>query len=218
MIDFEGPLPQYARVLDFLAETEVVRLFDWTIATAGHFQPATVGEGKSRLDSRRRIALTSAKLGPLEALLRERLLFVLPELMAATGTNGPLPTSLELQLAAHGDGAFYGPHLDMPVGASRTAASGDRREDRVLSAVYYFHAEPQRFSGGQLRLFRFGQVPKVQESQNARHVDIEPARNSLVAFPSWVPHEVRAIRVPSGAFRDYRFGLNCWYCRAIASA
>jgi SM-20-related protein len=217
VIDFEGPLPRFARVSDFLAETEAARLFDWAIATADNFQPATVGEGRSRVDPGQRIGLTSAKLGPIEAILRERLLGALPELMDATGTSGPLPSYLELQLAAHGDGAFYGPHLDMPVGAGRTATS-DRRDDRVLSAVYYFHAEPQRFSGGHLRLFRFGQVPAVQESQEAKHVDIEPVRNSLVAFPSWVPHEVRPIRVPSGDFRDYRFALNCWYCRAIAPA
>ena len=48
------------------------------------------------------------------------------------------------------------------------------------------------------------------------HIDLEPLRNSLVAFPSWVPHEVRPIGVPSGDFGDYRFALNCWYCRALA--
>jgi Rps23 Pro-64 3,4-dihydroxylase Tpa1-like proline 4-hydroxylase len=170
-----------------------------------------------RIDPERRIGLTTRKLGPLEGRLRERLLTALPKLMAETGTGGPPPTSLELELAAHADGAYYRPHLDIPVGADRQPLGANPGEDRVLSAVYYFHAEPKGFSGGQLRLYGFGPVPAAGEEQRA-HIDLEPVRNSLVAFPSWVPHEVRPVSVPSGDFRDYRFALNCWFCRALAPA
>lgn len=216
MAEIEGPLPRYARIFDFLPEDEVQKLFEWALSTADRFRPATVSKARPRVDPDRRIALTSAKLGPLEGLLRERFLAALPHIMADTGTAGPSPTALELELAAHGDGAYYGPHLDIAIGASREAKGAGRGEDRVLSAVYYFHTQPQAFSGGQLRLFRFGALPPVQEPQPASHVDLEPVRNSLVAFPSWVPHEVRRISVPTGEFRDYRFALNCWYCRNLA--
>ena len=216
MTENEGPLPRYARIFDFLTESEVQQLFEWALSTADRFRPATVSKMRPRVDPDRRIALTSANLGPLETMLRERLLAALPQVVAGTGTVGPSPTSLELELAAHGDGAYYGPHIDMPVGASRQMNGSCRGEDRVLSAVYYFHAQPQAFSGGQLRLFRFGAIPPVQEPQQANHVDLEPVRNSLVAFPSWVPHEVRRIIVPTGEFSDYRFALNCWYCRAVS--
>jgi Rps23 Pro-64 3,4-dihydroxylase Tpa1-like proline 4-hydroxylase len=56
----------------------------------------------------------------------------------------------------------------------------------------------------------------VAGEQQRAHIDLEPVRNSLVAFPSWVPHEVRPIAVPGGDFEGYRFALNCWYCRALA--
>jgi SM-20-related protein len=214
-----GPLPPYARVFDFLPESEHQLLFDWALSIRDRFRPATVSKGRPerefRVDPERRIALTARKLGPLEAMLRERLLGALQELMTCTGTCGPPPTSLELELAAHGDGAYYRPHIDIPVGVDRKPLGAKPGEDRVLSAVYYFHAEPQAFSGGQLRLYPFGPIPTVAEPQPTKNIDLEPVRNSLVAFPSWVPHEVRRIRCPSGHFRDDRFALNCWYCRAI---
>ena len=149
-------------------------------------------------------------------MLSERLLAALPQVMAGTGTGGLPPVSLELELAAHGDGAFYLPHLDIPVGARRKPVSGSPHEDRVLSAVYYFHHLPKAFSGGELRLFRFGADSDATRADPANHVDLEPVGNNLVAFPSWIYHEVRPVSCPSGEFRDYRFALNCWYCRTLA--
>jgi SM-20-related protein len=215
----EGPLPPYARILDFLPEDELGQLLNWVFSVRDKFQPATVSKGRPkrefRVDPERRIGLTTRKLGPLRGVLSERLLKALPELMAGTGTGGSPPTSLELELAAHADGAYYRPHIDIPVGANRQPLGANPGEDRVLSAVYYFYAEPKGFTGGQLRLYGFGPIPAAGEEQRA-YVDIEPVRNSLVAFPSWVPHEVRPIAVPSGDFGDYRFALNCWFCRALA--
>lgn len=220
MAEAEGPLPPYARIVDFLTDDEHRQLLEWVLSIRDKFRPATVSKGRSKRESRvdpeRRIGLTTRKLGPLEAVLRERLLAALPELMAGTGTGGPPPTSLELELAAHGDGAYYRPHIDIPLGADRQPLGANPGEDRVLSAVYYFYTEPKAFTGGQLRLFAFGPVPAAGEQQQRAHIDLEPVRNSLVAFPSWVPHEVRPIGVPSGDFGDYRFALNCWYCRALA--
>jgi hypothetical protein len=221
LTDVEGPLPPYARILDFLTEDEHRQLLNWVLSIRDRFRPATVSKkGPKRdiqVDPERRIGLTTRKLGPLEGVLRERLLEALPKLMAGTGIGGPAPTSLELELAAHADGAYYRPHFDIPVGANRQPLGANPGEDRVLSAVYYFYAEPKGFTGGQLRLYGFGPVPAAGEEQRA-HVDVEPVRNSLVAFPSWVPHEVRPIGVPSRDFGDYRFALNCWFCRALAPA
>jgi Rps23 Pro-64 3,4-dihydroxylase Tpa1-like proline 4-hydroxylase len=206
--------------LDFLPENEHRALLEWAIASQERFEPATVskGEGDLRVNPKRRIALVSRDLGPLEDRLRKRLLGALPDLMATTGTAGAAPTSLELELAAHGDGAFFRPHLDVPVGHDRQPLGANPGEDRVLSAVYYFYAEPKAFSGGQLRLYPFGPAPTGEEPQPVRHIELEPVRNSLVAFPSWASHEVRPISCPSGQFADYRFALNCWYCRVVEPA
>jgi Rps23 Pro-64 3,4-dihydroxylase Tpa1-like proline 4-hydroxylase len=44
-------------------------------------------------------------------------------------------------------------------------------------------------------------------------VDIEPVQNSLVAFHSWMRHEVRPVGIAGDRFRDNRFAINCWYQR-----
>ena len=85
-------------------------------------------------------------------------------------------------------------------------------EDRVISAVYYFYREPKGFSGGALRLYRFG-ADAQDPAADAGSIAFEPRQNSLVCFPSWAKHKVEAVSCPSGKFEDYRFGLNCWFCR-----
>ena len=78
----------------------------------------------------------------------------------------------------------------------------------MISAVYYFHREPKAFSGGALRLYRFGVDPHDPASE-ADSVAFEPRQNSLVCFPSWAVHKVDLVRCASDRFEDFRFGLNC---------
>jgi Rps23 Pro-64 3,4-dihydroxylase Tpa1-like proline 4-hydroxylase len=107
--------------------------------------------------------------------------------------------TLENELVAHGDGAFYKRHID-----TKTADYQDVERIRVLSGVYYFYTEPKAFTGGALRLYTIG----GKEGEN--FVDIEPVRNSLIVFLSWVPHEVLLTYCPSKRFVDSRFAINCW--------
>jgi Rps23 Pro-64 3,4-dihydroxylase Tpa1-like proline 4-hydroxylase len=100
---------------------------------------------------------------------------------------------------AHGDGAFFTRHFD-----TIRANDSDQKRIRVLSGVYYFNAEPKAFTGGALRLHAIG----GKEGEN--FVDIEPARNSLVVFLSWAPHEVLPVSCPSKRFIDSRFAINYW--------
>ena len=52
---------------------------------------------------------------------------------------------VERQLTAHGSGGFFAPHVDTghPIAANRR-----------ISCVYYFHASPRRFTGGELKIVR----------------------------------------------------------------
>jgi Rps23 Pro-64 3,4-dihydroxylase Tpa1-like proline 4-hydroxylase len=139
---------------------------------------------------------------------------LLPQLEQATRCKSEA-AAVELELAAHGDGAHFHAHLDIPNGKHRKPLGAEPGMDRILSAVYYFHREPKAFSGGDLRLFRFGAHPADGPVAEEDRVDIAPLQNSLVAFPSWALHEVRPIQCPSQAFEDYRFAINCWYCREL---
>ena len=217
MPTFLGPLPPFYQRRHFLAGDERRELLDFVFANRADFVPAVVNQGQAdshnRIDSDKRIALTSRNLGPLDPMLRDRLGAALPAISAHLGI-GMTADSLELELAAHGDGAFFGAHTDIPIGADRKPLSDEPGQDRILSAVYYFHAAPKGFSGGKLRLFRFGADPHAEGRDAANHLDIDPTDNSLAAFASGVRHEVTRVDCPSGRFEDYRFALNCWYCAA----
>jgi SM-20-related protein len=216
----KGPLPPHARLTGFLPADEHGALLGWVLANERRFTPALVssersGRSSPGVDANQRIALSLRDLGPFEQSLSERLLAALPPLVAATGLRGAEPRSLELELTAYGDGAFYRAHIDIPTGPDRERVGARQGEDRVLSAVYYFYREPKAFSGGELRLYRFG--ADVEGSvAGVDFVDLRPSQNSLAAFPSWAGHEVRRVSCPSGQFADYRFALNCWYCRTLS--
>jgi len=214
----ERPMPPYAQFRDFLDAQTHQALLDWVSARRDGFASATVTKSKAghsnRLDPQVRLALKLRDLGPLQSMLSERLLAVLPEAMTAAGSRGAEPRSLELELTAYGDGAYFKPHLDIPIGPDRNPLGAREGEDRVISAVYYFHNRPKGFSGGRLRLFRFGSDPGEHREDDS--VAIEPIDNSLLVFPSWAQHEVEPVSCPSGEFDDYRYAVNCWYCRPLS--
>lgn len=212
------PLPPYVQLTDFLPAEEHQELLDWVLAQEASFKPAKIindGSGsKSLLDPQIRIGLTTRKLGPLQPMLERRMREALPTVEQAIGCKSDA-TAIELELAAHGDGAHYRAHLDISYGEDRKIVGAEPGQDRVVSAVYYFHHEPKAFSGGALRLYRFSARPLTSEVAAADYIDVQPLQNSLVAFPSWVTHEVRTIHCPSGRFLDFRFAINCWFCRKV---
>jgi Rps23 Pro-64 3,4-dihydroxylase Tpa1-like proline 4-hydroxylase len=214
-----GPMPPHGTFDGLLDDDELAALLDWAIGAQGEFKPAKVfyGEGgmQRKLDPTRRNALKHNGAGPLEPVLRERLFGKLPAIMAAAGYRGPEPRSIEFELNAYGEGAHFVPHIDIPLGQVRKPAGDQPDEDRVITMVYYFHSEPKAFSGGALRLYRFGADPETAGADDS--IAFEPLQNSLVVFPSWAMHAVEAVRCPSGRFADYRFGLNCWLCRPIGA-
>ncbi len=110
----------------------------------------------------------------------------------------------EVELVAHRDGAFFEPHIDIMIQARRDQMPSDR----IVTLVWYFHAQPQRFSGGELALLPLGPGEPVL---------IEVRDNRLLAFPSFAMHEVRTVSVPGDRFADARFAVNVWLHRARAA-
>jgi SM-20-related protein len=187
-----GP-PTVAELLQYVAEREQ------------KFRPAIIRihrTGERRVDRRQRDCLYLGNLGPFrekfETFVRDAVPKMLAELHLAETEVEPR----ELEMCAYGDGGHFGVHVDT-----------NEVRVRVLSCVYYFAASPQRFSGGELRLHGF----PVRSAEGATvapvSVDIAPETDTLVAFPSWMRHEVLPVRVPSGAWTDRRFSINCWVLR-----
>lgn len=142
-----------------------------------------------------RISQVTSDLGGFAAMLRARALETAPMLMQAFGTGLFTPESVEIELAAHGDGALFKPHTDTATGASTA------RSPRQISMVYYLHSQPKRFTGGQLRYYAMGQ---------SAFIDIEPGHGLLLAFPSIAPHAVQRVFCPGVPFADWRFAVNIW--------
>jgi SM-20-related protein len=197
-------LPPHLVLHDFLAESTVAALLDFTLANEQAFQPTKVGRfEEGTTNPAIRVSNGMGELGEFRPVLRSKILALVPELVARLRATPVDKPRLELELVAHNDGAFYKRHID-------TQTASERENIRVLSGVYYFHAEPKAFSGGALRLYAIGD-PAAQT-----FVDIEPTQNTLLVFPSWAPHEVMPVRCASGRFADSRFAINCWVQRKTA--
>ena len=215
----QPPLPPHHIYRDFLDPADEAILLAWALNNRVRFKPATLAGGK--VDPDRRTAECLTDLGPAAAIFSDRIRTLMPDMVARTATRPFALEFIELELVAHGHGAHFATHTDMPIGWGRSPLGGDATgtQDRLLSAVYYFHRQPKRFSGGQLRIHRSTpdddptDLPPVRTAADL--VDLEPERNSLLVFPSWASHEVLRVDCPSRRFEDHRFAVNVWLCATL---
>jgi len=195
-------LPPYRIIRDFLPEALVAELLAYAEANKGAFQASVTHAGYNPAV---RISQKLYFNEPLKQQLTDRLLPLAASFIEALGVSRFEPDGVELELVAHGDGAFYSRHIDT---FTREAADASSGRQRLISAVFYLHRSPKAFTGGALRLYALGRADTL-----ADYVDIEPQHNSLVVFPSWAPHSVERVACPSGAFSDSRFAVNAWLWR-----
>jgi SM-20-related protein len=188
--------PPFRVLRDFLSADNAAALLAHAAAREASFAATRIRVGdRSDVEPTRRVSLGLRDRGGTGPLVERRLRAIAGELAAALGMAPFAISRVELELVAHGDGAFLTRHVDLRI-------ASELPDMRAVSTVYYAHREPRGFTGGALRLY--------SPLAPGAFVDVEPAHNSLVAFPSWVPHEVLPVRVPSGDFRDSRFSMNCW--------
>jgi SM-20-related protein len=196
-------MPPYSVYRGFLDSVAHASLLAWALKNETKFETSLMLRGfkqdKAREDPSVRKSLRVGEFGPMMAVFRQRLLDFLPTLIADLRVTSFKPSKVELELVANNEGAFFKRHIDTFMGEARQAS------DRVLSAVYYFHAEPKAFSGGALRLY------SLEDGGN--FADVQPEQNMLLVFPSWALHEVLPVNCPSRRFSDSRFNVNCWLHR-----
>ncbi|HEY3663558.1 MAG TPA: 2OG-Fe(II) oxygenase, partial [Chthoniobacterales bacterium] len=82
--------------------------------------------------------------------------------------------------------------------------------NRRISCVYYFYANPRRFTGGELRVYDTWVTP-TGDTAAATYTTLTPVDNSIVFFPSSVFHEVRPVCSESDAFAGSRFTMTIWF-------
>ena len=193
-------VPPYRVYHRFLDSTAHADLLAWAIENEAKFKTSSVSstfvKDEAKYELSLRTSLRVGEFGPAKVMMHQRLLDIVPVLIKDLRVSSFVPSRIELELVANNDGAFFKRHLDTFMADARKSS------DRLLSAVYYFHAEPKAFSGGQLRLHSF--------AGDGSFVDVPPEQNSLVVFPSWATHEVLTVNCPSKRFSDSRFNVNCW--------
>lgn len=193
--------PRHFVIDDFLTAELHDRLLGHVLAHRDLFIAAEVKRHGAPVYHQQRKAMTNEYLGVLAKPFREAVRAVLPAMFEALGMAPFEPARLELELSAHGDGDFFAPHRDTFIGPNAAGLPSDR----AITAVYYFHARPRRFTGGQFAVHPFG--PGEPEL-------IEPLDNRLLAIPAFAVHEVRPIVDPGGTFESARFAVNAWVHKA----
>ena len=185
----------------FMGSEFVARLLNFAITSEASFVSTRVDKGEGRLDEKTRRSLKHLVPQDYVALIEQAVGNVLPSVLNDLGIRSFPVASYEIELVGHGDGGFYRRHIDTLTGGGRSPSG-----DRVVSCVYYFHSHPKRFSGGELRLYPL----PTRVAPAPEPLDVAPEHDTLVAFSSWMPHEVRPTVCPTKQFKDYRFSINCW--------
>jgi Rps23 Pro-64 3,4-dihydroxylase Tpa1-like proline 4-hydroxylase len=196
-------------IRDAFGRSTVSGLLDYVREREAAFMPAMVRSrrtGERRINLSMRDSLFLKDLGPFRLQIENVVRVIAPVALAHFGLIEPKVEPREFELACYGDGCYFKTHVDSLSGVERV---------RILSCVYYFAKTPRRFSGGELRLRGF---PDPLRESPGPIIDITPEPDKLVIFPSWLKHEVLPVHVPSKAWRDGRFSVNCWIHRAPAAS
>ena len=166
------------------------------------FKPSLIYVKGVQKRSDLRISLTLKDLGPYKKIMQDSIREVIPVLTESLKITRFEIGDIDMEFAAYGDGSLFKSHID-------TAVHKKTENPRVISAVYYFHSNPKRFEGGNLRIHTISIGEEKEKS-----TDISPDNNSFLAFPSFAPHEVRPVIAPGIDFKDWRFAINCWILKA----
>jgi predicted 2-oxoglutarate/Fe(II)-dependent dioxygenase YbiX len=197
----QEPAP-YIQFENFLGDDSVAEMLRFVFEHERYFEPSgvTTASADERPDEIRR-SRTLANCESIWHMFEEPLVNLLPVLRRELETGHFPLDHIERQLTVHFDGDFFGPHND---------SGGPHVATRRMTYVYYFHAAPKRFSGGELRLYHSidDNGAKLRGTQS---VTIEPIGNSIVFFPSWVHHEVLPVHTETNSLDTARMTLTGWF-------
>jgi Rps23 Pro-64 3,4-dihydroxylase Tpa1-like proline 4-hydroxylase len=122
------------------------KLLDHVLQSENKFRPATVvpsTDDQLQVNEKIRRARTLDDLGPYAETFQKALMQHLEPALKRLQHPGFPVGQIEMQITASGDGDYFRLHSD-----------SDAKSTREISFVYYFHREPRRFSGGELRLYQ----------------------------------------------------------------
>ena len=181
---------------EFLPEKVVADTLEYMCEHQGDFKPAEVG-GENPEDSHydpesRNNTELSLKGYPLKKTIRKLVSERLSTISQSLGLDVFESTMTEVKLRAYHHGEYFRVHQDGGHG-------------RLISYVYFFHPEPQRYSGGDLVLFDTDTQNSTYKPSFTR---IKPKNNSVFFFPSHYYHAVLPVETQDDDFLSSRFVIN----------
>jgi SM-20-related protein len=191
---------------NFLSDADLGELRSFAGARSGTMREATVfkpGATERQLDTEIRRSRVDFDLEPVWPMFDDTLGGLLPILRSELGVDRFPLGKIERQMTVHGDGGLFTRHAD----EGHPATDGSR----VLTFVYYFHADPEAFDGGNLRLFSQREVDGRMEVTD-EYIEITPSPNSIVFFPADWHHEVTPLRALGDPETAERWTINGWFC------
>jgi Rps23 Pro-64 3,4-dihydroxylase Tpa1-like proline 4-hydroxylase len=196
---------RYVRIENFLSPEDHQRLLELALACEEDFEESGVIDagGASTRDHgfRKSRTLSGPRLEEVWDLFDGQLRAILPSVRREMDISWFPLGEIERQLTAHSSGGFFAPHVD----DGHPLVAGRR-----VSCVYYFYASPQRFSGGELKLYDTWVTP-TGSTAAPTYTTLTPIDNSVVFFPSDAFHEVCPVHSRTVAFGDSRFAVTIWF-------
>lgn len=188
---------------EFFAPAEMAALWAYAMDREADFVASEVigAQDQARHDTDFRRSRVLFDIADIYPLVSDRLMSVLPHVLARLGLEPFEIRELELQVTASNDSDWFKAHHDSGHGVVST---------RRLTFVYYCHREPRPFTGGQLKMY--GDISDENDSEAQRAaLTITPVQNSIVFFPSHYLHEVLPTECESRRFADSRLTYNGWF-------
>jgi Rps23 Pro-64 3,4-dihydroxylase Tpa1-like proline 4-hydroxylase len=191
---------------EFLAPAELDALLRYTLEREREFHVSEVvspGIDGGARDFEHRRSRVLQEMGRYGEELLDKILRCLPSILPQLGMEDFPVRRVETQITASNDGDFFRWHCDN---------SQPEVASRELTFVYFFHQEPARFEGGELRIYD-GRLENGYLAPARSYHAIVPQQNQIVFFPSSLPHEITRVECPGRAFAHSRFTVNGWLHR-----
>jgi hypothetical protein len=147
-------------------------------------EPEFVRRNARRLDS----------LGQHEDVLKQQVFSVMPAVRRELGLPDAPEGGLDISILALGDGDAYLAPTDGP--ANRDALAN-------VFFIYFFHAEPRAFEGGDIKL----QLVTQRGAEQGDRIIGRPRQNGAVFARAGQFAEIEMVRVASRAFAEGSFAV-----------
>ena len=139
-ITISPPLPPYRQYTDVFEAPEEQQLYDWAIANWPLFALAPTAGGVN-LAQRKSSPLID--MGPAGSWFKPKIRRLAPVLFADPGTQPFAIEFIELEIAAHGDGAHFAVHTDIPIGGDESRLAAMIRAPRTDCSAQSTTASPR---------------------------------------------------------------------------